>query len=822
VLALPNVRLGWPQRGERWPLAVLAGLTALLFRRALFGGQVLCERDIGIWWYGRIQAFVSSVAAGSWPLWDPHTAFGQPLLANPGAQVLYPPTWISLLVSPGTFVTIDTVGHLLFAGIGLWALARRLGLSVPGALTAAAIWTTSGPLLSLVNVWLHFHGAAWIPWVLLATDGALRAPSVARSLTLGATLAGQILAGSPDMCAMTGLLAAFYALRFFEWRSPGSPANRRRLGVGVLAVFLAAGLTAAQWLPALGLLLASARPVATAVAKTHWSLHPASLLQCLLPALPHTLPLLPWVKKALFDGQEPLIHSVYVGLAAVPLVAVSVLGHRRGLAAQLGGLGLASVLVALGRHSVFFGALVAALPPLGILRYPSKAIILLPLAWSLLAGLGFDAWRDRGLSWGQRARRIAVLPALTATVGALGALWLTRFRAESLGRLFLEPGGPGSSFTRVLAPTSARLGWAISLALAVAVLAVLRARRPQGASLLSVGAAGLAVLDLFLAHQALNPTVDRELFERPPVTLAHIDPARPVRVYSFGYGPRLKGQPYRRPPMENPFELAPGGTGDPRVELALGLQTYLYYAAATRWGLSSGYGGDLQGTAPRYLTNLTIVVWASQETPQFLRLLRLGSVSYLLALHTEGLEDLTLRAVLPGPFARPIRLFGVPDPLPRTYAVGRAFIADGLTALKALVDPAFDPTREILLPAGPVLTARSGFSGTSELRAYLPDRVEIEAAFDQPGYAVLVDAWDPGWRASVDGADAPVLRANVAFRAVAVPAGRHRIELVYRPRSVGLGLLVSATALAALVLLAVRAARAAAAARAAPPGGAGT
>jgi len=62
-----------------------------------------------------------------------------------------------------------------------------------------------------------------------------------------------------------------------------------------------------------------------------------------------------------------------------------------------------------------------------------------------------------------------------------------------------------------------------------------------------------------------------------------------------------------------------------------------------------------------------------------------------------------------------------------------------------------------------------------------------------------VDAYDPGWRATLDGGAAPLLRANVAFRAVPVPAGRHEVELRYRPRSLILGLLVTAvTGLSAL------------------------
>lgn len=785
----PRVSPGSLQRAERWPIVVLAGLTALVFRHALFGGQVLCERDIGIWWYGRIEALVRAAASGAWPVWDPHTAFGQPLLASPGAQVFYPWTWISLVVSPGLFVTLYTAGHFFFSGVGLWVLARRLGVSTAGALVASALWVSSGPFLSLVNVWLHFAGAAWIPWILLAADWAFRSPGAVSALTLGAALSGQILSGSVDIVAMTGVLAAVYALACFDWKSPLNPGNRRLLGWGLLAVAAAACLTAAQWLPAVELLRASGRTALAEGVRTHWSLHPASLAQGLLPVLPQALPLLAWVKQLLFDGEEPLIGSIYLGLAALPLVAGSLTRGSQRLTAGLLGLALASILCALGRHSVVYPALVAILPPLGVLRYPSKAIILLPFAWALLAGLGFDAWRDRALSWGRRERWTVLAPTLIATAFATAALLLVQFRAESVAALLLEP---GRRFAGVLAPTAARLAWATLLALAVLLLAVLRAARPRTSGATAAGVAGLAILDLFLAHQSLNPTVDRERFESPPLTLAHLAKDRPTRIYAFDYGPRLRGQTYRRPAMEDPFEVVRGGASDPRVDKALGLQSYLYYAAATRWGLSSGYGADLQGTAPRHVNNLSLVLWASQETPEFLRMLRLASVSSVIALHTEGLEELVPRAVLPGPFVRPIRVFSVPDPLPRTYAVGGVRIADGLAAYKTLVDPGFDPTREIVLPAGSPAAASPSFSGTSRLGAYLPDRVRIEADLAQPGYVVLVDAYDPAWRATVDGSEAPVLRANTAFRAVAVPAGHHEVELRYRPRSVVFGLAVSA------------------------------
>ena len=114
-----------------------------------------------------------------------------------------------------------------------------------------------------------------------------------------------------------------------------------------------------------------------------------------------------------------------------------------------------------------------------------------------------------------------------------------------------------------------------------------------------------------------------------------------------------------------------------------------------------------------------------------------------------------------------------------------------------LLDPAFDPAQEVVLPAGPSARAESSFSGVSRLVARDAERVAVEAELSRTGYVVLVDAWDPAWRATVDGRPAELLRANVAFRAVAVSAGRHRIEMRYRPVTLPWGLVITGMALAA-------------------------
>jgi len=82
-----------------------------------------------------------------------------------------------------------------------------------------------------------------------------------------------------------------------------------------------------------------------------------------------------------------------------------------------------------------------------------------------------------------------------------------------------------------------------------------------------------------------------------------------------------------------------------------------------------------------------------------------------------------------------------------------------------------------------------------------PEHVILRCHADHPGHAVLLDEWTWGWTATVDGAPAPVLRADVLFRAVAIPAGDHVIEMRYRSPGLLVGLILSGLGWLAFALL---------------------
>src|SRR5207247_1360779 len=98
---------------------------------------------------------------------------------------------------------------------------------------------------------------------------------------------------------------------------------------------------------------------------------------------------------------------------------------------------------------------------------------------------------------------------------------------------------------------------------------------------------------------------------------------------------------------------------------------------------------------------------------------------------------------------------------------------------------------------GPQMVERAGVpeSGTAGVVDYRSNRVVCEVDAKTSGFLVLLDTYYPGWCAYVDGRDAEILRANFAFRAVEVPAGKHQVEFVYRPQSFYAGLTVTSLAL---------------------------
>jgi hypothetical protein len=92
----------------------------------------------------------------------------------------------------------------------------------------------------------------------------------------------------------------------------------------------------------------------------------------------------------------------------------------------------------------------------------------------------------------------------------------------------------------------------------------------------------------------------------------------------------------------------------------------------------------------------------------------------------------------------------------------------------------------------------SGAGGRVRLLAETPGHLRFDVEAEGQTALVVRDGFDPAWHATVNGASAPVWRANARHLAVPVSAGLSRVELRHRPWQLPVGLALGG--LRALVL----------------------
>jgi hypothetical protein len=385
---------------------------------------------------------------------------------------------------------------------------------------------------------------------------------------------------------------------------------------------------------------------------------------------------------------------------------------------------------------------------------------------------------------GRRRSRVAILALAVALVSVAAALGIaTALQPDVLGATFLQRRPLDPPFSVALIAVARRVLLAAGLAAGAAVLAALAARRRWAAPALSM----LAILDLVLAHRGLNRTCAPELMAWRPPAIDVVRTPDGGRTYSYDYYVATRGGAS----LSHPAYALAAPPPDPALG-AVALRGALYPSVLAQWGVESSYDLDQQGLFPREMATLSRFLRLAEGTPTHSRLLRMGGVTRVAAMHTAGFEDLALVATLPTLFQEPLRVYAVPDPIPRVHVVGGVFVADGDAALAALQDASFDPARAVILPTGTPVAAPPRAPGRCRIVSWKPDRIAVETDMESPGYLVLADTYDPGWRTRLDGRPVRLWRADFALRAVEVPAGRHLIESAYRPPAVSLGLAVSA------------------------------
>ena len=147
-----------------------------------------------------------------------------------------------------------------------------------------------------------------------------------------------------------------------------------------------------------------------------------------------------------------------------------------------------------------------------------------------------------------------------------------------------------------------------------------------------------------------------------------------------------------------------------------------------------------------------------------------------------------------------------PDALPRVWSVHDvAKAASAGEARRFIRDE--DVRHKAFVMGNPPAVENCAGDDDVELLYHASNRILIQANLRCRGMVVLSDTFFPGWVARVDGKTVPIQPAYLALRGVVVDGGNHRIEMLYRPRSVILGAILSLLSILSGAALALRSLR---------------
>ncbi|MCA8976561.1 MAG: YfhO family protein [Planctomycetes bacterium] len=712
----------------------------------------------------------AALRGGRLPLWNPSLLAGLPHAANPMSAVFYPPNWaVAWLPSVDAVLAIAAL-HVLLGGVFMLMFLRTSGLSPGAALIGAIGFAFSGWVAAHLHNTQLVATVVWVPLGLWAMERLFRhgrsGPGPFAALAMAVAM--MWLAGFPQF-ALLGCVALLTYAVCGLLANRGRQLLRRAAWLGAAAV-TGLLLAAVQLLPTLELMQRAARGPRTVADLQSEHYRPGAWIGLVLPrTLGDPMRGEDWRQQGLApallgEGPQrtpPLIgnwseRTVYPGIAVLLLAVLGLGSRRRRTAVSL--IVTAGVGVAMACSTVCIAGY-GRLPGFAA-GAPARAVLLLAIAVPALAACGWRVLLDHV----ERRLGAALVVALFAIAVGAGALAAVALVADWYEGLVVD--------LVVLAATTLALGG----------LLLLHRRATLGRRALCAGLIAVVAADLLAFWLPVNqPVAKARLYETTPA----------LRFLSenLGHDRFLRMSENRaqavtdRPVLFHCNQNLLFGLRDAQGYGILVPRPYLelWRELASLWS-GVGFAGIAVGDA---------------ASP----VLDLAAVRYLIA--ARPMRELAELQVHPEPGANgDLWIYRNPDFLPRARLVSRARVAEADAARHLLLDGAVDLTEEVLVdrlpdrPSNAVAGSRDPAANGVDWIRDEPESLEFRVQADAPCYLVVADTWDPGWQARVIDAEgrrrqAPILQAMTCFRAVALAPGDRRVEMVYRPWSIRVGIVTS-------------------------------
>jgi hypothetical protein len=706
--------------------------------------------DLITYFYPTRSFAAKSVKQGILPLWNPLLLSGEPFLANAQSSLFYPQNVAYYVLSLPTAWAVCIMLRTFLAALFMAMFLRSIGGSKTGSIFAGIVFASCG----FMTAWQGqpmTDSAIWLPFVCFAIQKLHKKVSGIWTATAATGFAMPLLAGHPETTAHVMLTGTALALTL--WAFPPDIKKPRFdrhfivafVFVGVLALGLASVqmVPTLEWLRQLGGTLNDAWP-------------PLALREGL-----------GWVSRDILrspnsagiDIPEACAYMAMVSIVAAPLA----LFHRpRVYAALLSLIAVSAIAIAYGLEPV--KTLVSHIPVLRALK--NYRMLVASFAVAGLAGLGISAL-EQDIPWTRKSRLAAL--ALVASMFSFTFFLnhelqlATKFKAEVMHR---------PSFSRTL-----------------------------------------LIISLILIAGKLYEGLRKRTFSFVLCSIAMFD----LGTFAFGYtGLASRGDIFPPSPV---FDFLARDKSAYRI-IAVGLP---YSAnAPLMYGLESadGYEIDVPVRQRAFLDDLIrpaveangINFVADHILQDRDRRLDLLNVKYLVApAFGPDFTQLSQSGRFTEVFNnKEVAVFQNASVLPRVWLVpasGIETVRDLHDEVSRLKNPAFDPLKFVTisqtlpLPDPGSAATAADINSSAAITSTGPNSLTVQTQAPAPSVLVVSQTYYPGWSAMVDGKQSDILQADITLTGVSVPAGAHKVSLVFQPRSFRIGLGV--TVLTTMILLAM-------------------
>lgn len=669
------------------------------------------------------------IKSGQWPLWNPYSFSGSPLLANHQSALFYPLNIIYYLVPLPIGWGIMSILQPLLGSLFFYIFIRSLKVSKYGSFFGALIYGWNSFLAGYFHIQVIGHTLIWLPLALYC----LQRISVSKYKWLVVfvfSLVCILLAGHLQIASYSLLIICLFGL------SRGLKTFITTIAGMVLAICL----SAFQLFPTIELIQKASRDQLGLYTSFDFLLSPVSLFRFIVPRVfghPNTENF--WLKSL-------PVEYLYIGILGLIFSLVGIYwsvknkGNYFWLFITLGFL----ILTTDSILSRFIYNL-----PIPFLQSvtPSRGFGVLMLPLSIFAAIGIDQFIFNF----KKVQKIVILLTFLLLI-----LLVVTYLA--LSYFWLDP-------TAVIIQSSVKFPIILIVVWTILLFVCSKRILPWGLIILLIFS--FQIVDLFHEYKPLTRsfTFNKSFYPHTDLT-----------SFLIGDG-------------ENEGNLLSSGNRFLSLDLWLLIaNSFLPYHLSSVTGYDAIHlPNSLKFVEIIFETSSQKYPFDPRSIRYTIfnkNLVDILNIQYLLSLNPLNLPNINLVHKF-----NSVYVYENMSYLPKMFLVPNVEVLSNQLIKERITDSSRDLGEIIFLEENPMLSLEKGENDVSYSRITNGYEIKINTSTNQMLF--ISESFDDGWSAFVDEERTKIYKADMAFQALAVKSGAHNIKLIYQPKSFEFGLLIS-------------------------------